>query len=676
MSNARAWFLFIVVASLPGAGLHGVRAAMETPLDRVVLFKSGVAYYEHAAELDGAEALQFRFREEQLNDVVKSLVVGDPESALTSARFRSREPLDRLLDSYRVDLSGAPSIPELLERMRGEEVRILQAGRAMEGRILGVETRERGAGDQVVEIFIVNLAREGGALTQIPLEGIETMRWRDSEIQADWQRALDAVAQGRSREHKTLSISFAEAGPRTVRVGYLLEAPLWKSSYRLILGEDQNSMLAWAHIENATEQDWQDVRLQLVSGRPVSFAMNMVEPLYVDRPVVELDVHGLKVPDKYEGARTRSRPAAPQMELKAEAAPLTMKGLFAGRSGGGRESSLRESAADRMVPAEDAGMEGGEAGELFAFSAPRPLSLGRSEAAMIPLFHRSVEAEPLSLFDVRQHGNRPFNAVVLSNTTDTPWMNGPVTVYEAGQFAGDARLPLMPGGADRLVPYALDLETEVDHTSEQPAEEVVEASIRRGVLMVERRRRRVTHYSLRSERPEPRPAMVVHPRAAGWTLETPEPSETTAGEARFRLTLAPGEATDLDVTETRLISRRLRLSDLGLDTLEVYMRNRDLPADVRRALETVSRLRQAIAEQERAVERMETDIREIITDQDRIRQNMQAVNRNSQSFREWESKLVEQEEQLEQLRKKLEQARDGLAESRETLERTILNLNT
>src|SRR5205085_5150876 len=45
-------------------------------------------------------------------------------------------------------------------------------------------------------------------------------------------------------------------------------------------------MQGWAIVENTTDQDWNGVRLSLVSGRPVSFQMDLYEPLYTFRPTV------------------------------------------------------------------------------------------------------------------------------------------------------------------------------------------------------------------------------------------------------------------------------------------------------------------------------------------------------------------------------------------------------
>ena len=63
---------------------------------------------------------------------------------------------------------------------------------------------------------------------------------------------------------------FAGEGKRKVQVGYVVEAPIWKTSYRLVLSDTEAPFLqGWALVENTTDEDWQGVRLSLISGRPI-----------------------------------------------------------------------------------------------------------------------------------------------------------------------------------------------------------------------------------------------------------------------------------------------------------------------------------------------------------------------------------------------------------------------
>src|SRR5205085_1951035 len=128
---------------------------------------------------------------------------------------------------------------------------------------------------------------------------------------------------------------------REVRVGYVVETPVWKTSYRLVLDPAAGGkpyLQGWAVVENPTDEDWSAVRMALVSGRPISFRMDLYNPLYVPRPVVEPERFASLRPPTYDGGfgRNRGELALKDMQESArqagEGEGLQAAG-FAGRSG-------------------------------------------------------------------------------------------------------------------------------------------------------------------------------------------------------------------------------------------------------------------------------------------------------------------------------------------------------
>ena len=79
-----------------------------------------------------------------------------------------------------------------------------------------------------------------------------------------------------------------------MRVAYIVEVPVWKASYRLTLAADpaaaRSALQGWATVENLSGQDWKDVELTLVSGRPVAFRQALYEAYCVKRPEVPIEV--------------------------------------------------------------------------------------------------------------------------------------------------------------------------------------------------------------------------------------------------------------------------------------------------------------------------------------------------------------------------------------------------
>ena len=138
-------------------------------------------------------------------------------------------------------------------------------------------------------------------LRRIALDSVGRIKLANEELDGELRQALAVLATGHATDKKTVSLKFLGEGERDVRVGYIQEAPVWKTSYRLVLDdEDKPFLQGWAIVENTTDTDWQDVRLSLVSGRPISFVMDLYSPLYAQRPVVVPELYASLRPQVYE----------------------------------------------------------------------------------------------------------------------------------------------------------------------------------------------------------------------------------------------------------------------------------------------------------------------------------------------------------------------------------------
>ncbi len=262
------------------------------PLSRVVLFSSGVGYFQREGTVEGNASLELAFRTAEINDLLKSLVLRDLDGGqITGVNYASRDPVARTLRSFAIDLTGNPDLAGVLAQVRGEAVEV-STSETVRGTLLGVESRP--AGEGVAETWL-NLLSERG-LRSIALREVREVRFLNAELDRELRSALSLLAQSHSQDRKRVVLGFSGKGKRRVQVGYLLETPVWKTSYRLVLGNEQSHFLqGWAIVENTTDQDWRGVKLALVSGRPVSFAMDLYQPLYLSRPVV--------VPELYAGLR-------------------------------------------------------------------------------------------------------------------------------------------------------------------------------------------------------------------------------------------------------------------------------------------------------------------------------------------------------------------------------------
>ncbi len=308
MRNYLIASLLLGLASSQFAAAQTVGAAPTTtdvPVTKVVLFSSGVGYFEHSGSVRGNSATELRFKTSQINDILKSIVLQDQDGGRVGViTYPSQDPLAKTLKSFQVDITQNPSLAQLLNQLRGARVTIQSPAERLSGIILGVESRAKGGEkDASFDVPVLNLLT-GATIRAVELPSITNLTLDDPQLQEELTRALGALVQARDQDQKPVTINFTGIGERRVRIGYVVETPVWKTSYRLLLDDRAKlgKLQGWAIVENQTESDWNHVSLSLVSGRPISFVMDLYQPLYATRPVVVPEMYAGLRPQLYEGA--------------------------------------------------------------------------------------------------------------------------------------------------------------------------------------------------------------------------------------------------------------------------------------------------------------------------------------------------------------------------------------
>jgi hypothetical protein len=262
------------------------------PLRRVVLYKSGVGYFEHAGQVHGSEDVEIDLTSSQLNDVLKSLTALDLNGGrIVGASYSSQEPAGHQLESLPVPVANKTNLSDLLQALRGARIEVRASGGAFAGRVLGVEKVLRQVGGTQVSVDRVNLIGENGEVRQILLEQGTTVRFVDRDMEKQLERAMGLLDASHQEDTRRLILSTTGEGERTVRVSYISEVPVWKMTYRIVLPEraDRKPLLqGWAVVDNTVGEDWENVELSLASGAPQSFIQDLSQPLYTRRPVVGL----------------------------------------------------------------------------------------------------------------------------------------------------------------------------------------------------------------------------------------------------------------------------------------------------------------------------------------------------------------------------------------------------
>ncbi|WP_431855430.1 DUF4139 domain-containing protein [Azospirillum sp.] len=631
-------------------------------LKRVLLSTGGVGYFEHEAEVAGDAELTLEVRRDQVDDVLKSIVVYDDKGGVGTIGLPGEEPLRELFRELPFGPEALESPTALLTALKGAEVRTA-GSREIAGRLLSV-TEETAAlpngGGTTVRHRVTLMTPDG--LQQVLLEDAESLRLADPALQAQVDSALAATAKHTARDRRSLTIRSTGEGPRTVRVGYVVAAPLWKATYRLTLpaGEAKaGDLQGWAVLENMSGADWTGVDLTVVSGNPVTFRQALYTAYYVNRPEVPVEVLGRVLPRPDEGAVTMPMAAARSAEM-APPPPAP-----------GATPVAKMAPAPTPRSAQPAAAEGTEATTQVLFRYPQPVSAPNGSSLLLPIVARAVPAARLDLYQPATQPRHPLAAVRLDNDSGTGLPPGVLTLYERDggtvSYVGDAQLAALPAGEQRLLSVAVDQKVRIDR-AEQPSQTLSRASIVDGVLHLTVTERQTTTYTVAGAAREPRTVIVEHPRRPGWTLVEPAGArEATPTAYRLPVEVPAGATVTLTAVAEQPRQEQVALTGLSSDRIAAYAASSELPPALREALGRVAALRTAVAERERRVGAVERERDEVIKDQARLRENLGPLPPNSDLARRTAAKMGEAETQLERLAKDLATARKDVDEARRTL---------
>jgi hypothetical protein len=663
------------------------------PLDRVVMFNSGVGYFEHRGQVDGDATVDLQFRVDDINDLLKSMILEDRGGGtISTVTYGSRDPVTKTLKTFAIDLTNNPTLGAILDQVRGEQIQV-DAPDSITGILLGVEKRRKEVGkdDEVVEEEFLNLLTDAG-LRSVPMNSISRIKLANETLDAELRKALAVLATSHNTDKKTVTLNLLGNGQRPVRVGYVQETPVWKTSYRLVLDDKQQPFLqGWAIVENTTEGDWNDVALTLVSGRPISYRMDLYEPLYVRRPEEKLNLFSSLRPQRYgqdmEEVEDRFAANEVRAQIEGKARSLSRR---AGRGGGRAAADEAAPAAKRsdalagvdsaldlsFAAAGQTSAQAGEVGELFQYTIGTPVTLARHKSAMLPIVNETVKGEKVSIYNRAVQAKHPLNGLRLVNSTDLHLMQGPITVFDDGTYAGDAMIDDVAPHAERLISYALDLKTEVAPETKGHPEQLVSVKIVKGTMRISRKLVREQIYTVKNSDTKAKTVLIEQPLQPNWKLVSPkEPSEKTRDRYRFAVEAQPGKPAKLSVEEEQIVSQQFALTNVDDNTIKYYTNNPKVSPQVKAALAEVVMRKQAIEQVAGERKRLEKQISTITTEQTRIRDNMGRLDRNSNLYKRYVEKFGTQEDEIETLHTRIQKITTDEARQRKALDDFLINLD-
>ena len=693
--------LMTFASSALAQAIAGADAAPRLPITSITLYRSGVGYFERHGMIKSGDSVQLRFAEDEINDMLKSMVIFDPQQALQSISYESNEPLARQLASFGIDLSDNPTLATILGRLRGTKVRFVTSDGPISGVVLGSEMRDQaqGSAQKAISIPFVNVITESG-VRSVNLTTIVSVQLEDPALNGELMKALAALAAHSTDRFKNVGLSFGGTAARDVKIAYVNEMPIWKTSYRLVLPDEAKSkeqpmIQGWAIIENTTDDDWSNIQLALVASQPVSFEMNLSQSLHITRPSLDVPTVAGAAPriyqdgdafaDKKEMRQAMAAPGSPPAAMRSMAKSDGAGG--GGGSGGFGAVAMADDASNgseiAMLSSQElwkqsaiAQAQSSSVGEAFQYTMKNPISIGRQQSAMLPILTSAIDGRRVSIFNRADGIDHPMRGVELTNSTGLQLIPGPVAVFDAFTYAGDAQVGYMTLNDKRLLAYAVDLSVSAavqdDSTNTMRSIRIVDGFIEETRKQVQR-----TSFAFNNkDAARGRTMLVETAKIQGWELAEPKKAaEETQGLYRFELTLKPSEKATFVVAQENTFLSRISVAQYDMPTLLAYASDKKASQPVIDAAKKAAAMLATMNATAARIALLGQERQSIDTDQNRIRQNMASIDHDTEVYRRYLTKFNEQESRLEAILVQTTNEQTTLQSQQDALNDYVRSLN-
>jgi len=642
------------------------------PVTKIVFYKHGLGYFERVGKVKDNATVTLQFKSSQMPDLLTSLFAIDygKDCKISSIGYDSKDPIDKQLENILIRVPENAALTQFLTQLKGVKVEVKIGNETVRGSILGIEPVTQKADNNVLSAWKLIILSEDGAIKPFNLLEMSSLKILDELLQKDLQRILDIYLNAKYTDRKNVRIQTVGKGERNMKIGYLVEMPIWKTSYRLILGEDAKPYLqGWAIVENPTDEDWKDVQVSFVAGNPISFMLDLYTSYYPPRSVIDLK---------------RIIPLAAGLVFLDEETELEGNGVYdsigvGGSMGGGRRGARKsasnsgpktiqaappsQSFSELLAGSISAIATGTPLGDLFAYEGKTPVSIGRRQAAMVPIVTENMESSK-TLYYRDSISPRILNAVYLTNSTKLTLEPGPINIFEGPTSVGEGLIrQSLQAGMKEIIPYAIENGCLIEAGRSDVPKSAHKASIVNGTMVLKRydiyantyrcANKTVKNFNLYLDQPKWADAVLMEP--AKYEKEVP-------GYYRFKFDLPAGKLTEINIKQRKEISTSVSVATLATrpQDIQFYLKEPYLTATMKEFLSGLQKLMDEISEQQRVTSEAKQETDKLVRDQDRYRKNMEILNVNntkeSEKRAEYLERLSNGEKRFEALEQVIKEA--------------------
>jgi hypothetical protein len=645
------------------------------PVTRVSLYKNGVGFFEHTGHVTGDADVSIDFTTSQLNDVLQSLTAIDLNGGrISGAGYNSTTPLDQQLKSLPLALGEDTTAADFYAAIRGARVEVHATGTDITGRLLSVEDRntptKNDDDSKAIERHFLTVVSDSGEVRTIELTPATSVRLLDTDLHQDVTRYLQLLAGNRSQGLRHLTLNDRGSGSRELRVSYISEVPIWKSTYRILFTDSTNAanhtatLQGWAVVDNTVGEDWNNVQLSLIAGAPQSFIQPLSDPIYSRRPEIPIAQQAQLTPQTFDSsndseslealsangrnvnglASISSGVVSPKMAR--DRATGYGSGIGAGSAGGVMGGTGGGPMAVNAAPAMS--YQDAAAGSLavntqtaafddfFEYKLTEPITIRKNESALVPILQSKIDADRVTLVSYQNSRiTQPLRALWITNTTGLTLDRGSFSLVENGSFGGEGLMDPIHPNEKRLLSYAADQAVHVTTEGDKTTNHLTQISASKGVLNIHRADFHEVTFVLHNAASERRTVVTEVPVVSGWELASDaKPEETTPTVYRFRTEVAPGETVRLRVPAKHNGYTTYYLTQSNDSQLTYILNSTEHNPALEAALAPILDARRRVADAQTAVDQTNAKLTSLRNEEERQRANITALTAADKSSRD------------------------------------------
>ena len=671
---------------------------------KVTIFKHGVSYYLHEGIIKGSNTFELEFKIDEMNDILKSLFVLDTSEKgyISSISYDAALETSQLLKSIMLNIPDNNSFSSLVSQIKGADVTITIGGaKKVTGKIMGIEFIEKLSKVEKITEKMLILLQDDEIISKYNFSEIRSFEIINEEIKKDLRFFLDTVIAGKKKDAKKIIINCESGGEdnieRNIFVSYIREAPIWKTSYRLIMSKkqamEQKCLISgWGLIENTTNQDWDEITLSLVAGLPVSFIYSFYRPIFIQRPVIQppkilsarpTDIEDGLDMDEFDDYAVESAPEAP---MPASVYKPRKKLAVGGARRSGLASIMRDAPIGGMAEGaflnklkSQTQTQTKDLGELFEYNISNPVSIKRKQSALVPILTELIKAKRVLLYNKIEHDKNPNACLEITNNTDLTLERGPSTIIYDDNLAGEAIIPFLNKGDMRLLNYAVEQAVVIMHEEESENLSIHKVTFGSGYSYEYYYTNQMINYKIKNKTDEEKELYLDHPKKSGYKfIEKPMDPEETANYWRFKIILKPKDAINFKLKEQleNYSSNYLwnfNREDL-LKKVGFYVKRKFIDPDLEVRLKKIAELMHTSQSYKTKGDKLREERENMTSEQLRLRENISVLGNDSQSLslkERYIKKLNDQESRFEEINKELKILDKKITELNKTIEDKI-----